>query len=251
MIRRRDFDGHMASTPQSGRHWVIYMLSLCMSEVYGKPPPETIQSQDFVGNPKKKPLYPELPQLSSSHSLPHGLMYCSSVARKLKFPKYLIVVRDMRHSLVSCYEKWKNEYQVDFSTYLKSSPFGAGYHNDIWRQMQIVNEWGRIARMDEYETLLLKYEDIKADTAGSLYSICQLFEIDASDGIIRRAVAASSKSEMKMRSRPLNRKEVVVREDSRHPFEWFTPEDRRIFTDILTKNLKCSLGGYDYSRWDF
>jgi len=249
MIRRRDFDGHMASIPQSGRHWIIYMLSLCMAEVYDKPLPETIQSQDFVGDPKIRPRYPELPQLSSSHSLPHGLMYCPAVARRLKFPKYLIVVRDMRHSLVSCYEKWKKEYQVDFSTYLKSSPSGMGYHNDIWRQMQILNEWGRIAGMDEYESLVLKYEDLQADTAGSLSNICRFFEINASDAVIGRAVAASSKSAMKKISRPRNHKEVVVREDPRHPFEWFSAADREIFQSICARNLKRPLG-YDYSRWE-
>jgi len=249
MIRRRDFDGHIASTPQSGRHWLIYMLSLTMAEVYGKKPPETIQSQDFVGNPKTKPIYPELPQLSSSHSLPHGLMYYRLVAHNLKFPKYLIVVRDMRHGLVSCYEKWKKLYQVDFSTYLKSSVFGARYHNDIWRQMQIMNEWGRIAKMDEYDTLVLKYEDLKLDPAGSLRKVCHFFDIDASDETIGRAVIASSKEEMKKRSRPRNKKEVVVRDDPRHPFEWFSASDRKIFNEICTKNLKCSLG-YDYSNWN-
>lgn len=249
MIRRRDFDGHMASIPQSGRHWIIYMLSLCMAEVYGKPPPETIQSQDFVGNPKKKPRYPELPQFSSSHSLPHGLMYNRLVARKLKFPKYLIVVRDMRHSLVSCYEKWKKEYRVDFATYLKSAPFSSGFHNDIWRQMQILNEWGRIAGMEEYQTHVVKYEDLKANTAAALRGICQFFEIEASEAVIERAVAASSKSAMKKRSQPVNPGEVVIREDSRHPFEWFSPTDRKLFEEICAQNLKCSLG-YDYSCWE-
>ena len=249
MIRRRDFDGHMASTPQSGRHWIIYMVSLVMSDVYHKSLPETIQSQEFVGNPRKKPIYPDLPQLSSSHSLPHGLMYCRLVARRLRFPKYLIVVRDMRHGLVSCYEKWKKEYKVDFSTYLKSSVFLANYHNDIWRQLQIINEWGRIAGMDEYDTLVLKYEDIKSDTAGSLRKVCKLFEVDASDEIIERAVAASSKSAMKKNSRPLNKKEVVIRDDPRHPFEWFSPEDREVFQSICAKHLKYSFG-YDYFNWD-
>jgi hypothetical protein len=249
MIRRRYFDGQIVSMQQAGTHWLRHMLSLCMAEVYGKQPPETIQSMDFIGRPKQRPKYNDIPQLSSSHSLPHGLMYYfNPVAHRVKFPKYIILVRDMRHALVSGYEKWKERYQVDFSTFLVSSPLKEGYFNDIWRQIEFLNSWGRLADTGAYDTLVLRYEDMKADTPGSLQKACTHFGIAAPQEVMERAVEASSKANMASLSKARNN-EHVIRMDKRHPFEWFTAKDRQIFQDICQAHLTHPCG-YDYTKWD-
>lgn len=250
MLRRRHFDGQIVSMQQSGTHWLRHMLSLCMAEVYNKPAPETIQSLDFIGRPKHPPKYREIPQISSSHSLPHGLMYWKPVARALTFPKYIIIVRDMRHALVSGYEKWKERYQVDFSTFLLSSPLKEGYFNDIWRQLEFLNSWGQLVDTGEYETLVVRYEDMKADTLAVLRKACAHFGISASEEVMQRAVEASSKASMAALSKARNNEKVIRLDgDKRHPFEWFSPEDRRVFQDICSAYLTHSFE-YDYSSWE-
>lgn len=252
ILRRRNFDGFLVSTQQSGRHLIIYMLGHCLADLHNKQPPETIHDQRFVGNPRRKPgpAYPDLPQLVSSHALPHIFMYHKATPKLLRFPKYLIFIRDMRHSLVSGYEKWKDIYSVDFSTFLKSSPLHKRYRfaNDIWRQMEFFNTWSRIASDESYDTLTVKYEDLVSDKATVLSNICRHFNINASPELVQRAVASSTKEKMAEKNTIKLPGYTIVRQDKRHPFEWYSKNDRELFEKITQTHLKHAFG-YDYSDW--
>lgn len=252
ILRRRDFDSYIVSPQQSGRHLVIYMLGHCLADIHGKPPPENIHDERFVGNPRRTPgpAYPELPQIVSTHSLPHLFMYSSITPKLLRFPKYLILIRDMRYSLVSGYEKWKTVYGVDFSTFLQSSPFQKRYRftNDIWRQMEFFNTWGRIAAHKSYETLTVKYEDLVSDKAAALSGMCGFFNINASPELIHRVAADSTKEKMAKQNTIKQTGFNIVRQDKRHPFEWYSKKDRDLFQKITETHLKHTCG-YDYSDW--
>lgn len=251
-LRRRDFAGQIASMKQAGRHWIMYLLGHTLAELYDKPPPHDIHDQRFIGNPKRQPgpAYPEMPQLVSSHALPHALMFNRPVARALRFPRYLVIVRDMRHGLVSSYEKWKDTYRVDFATYLRSSPRRKRYRftNDIWRQIEFLNTWGRVAAMPEYDTLVVRYEQLQTDTPGTLRRVCEHFGIQAPDDTIQRAVQASSKDKMAAKNTRDEPGFNIVRRDKRHPFTWYTQADRAAFNHIVNRHLRHRFG-YDYDDW--
>lgn len=252
ILRRRDFDGYLVSPQQSGRHLVIYMLGHCLADIHGKPPPENIHDQRFVGDPRRNPApaYPDLPQIVSTHSLPHIFMDSNITPKLLHFPKYLILIRDMRYSLVSGYEKLKTIYNVDFSTFLKSSPCQKRYRfaNDIWRQMEFFNAWSRIADQPSYDTLTVKYEDLVANKAATLSDLCKFFNINASPKLIQDVADSCTKEKMAEQNTIDRPGFKIVRQDKRHPFEWYSKKDRDLFQKITETHLKHTCG-YDYSDW--
>lgn len=248
MIRRRSFHGHILSMQQSGTHWVRHMLSVALAEKHGKPEPETIQCTDFIGRPKSQPVYPDIPQIVSSHTLPHVIQFMPGLPNNLHFPRYLILVRDMRHSLVSHFEKWKERYQVDFATYLRAKPWGKPYFNDIWRQIEFLNLWGAIVADPRYRTHVVQYEQLKADTAGQFNNICNFLELAIPPDAQARAVQAASKDSMAKMSKARNN-EQVVRQDTRPPLSWFKPQDRDFLLNLMDRELKHDFG-YPYTEWD-
>jgi len=246
LLRHRHFDGHILSMQQSGTHWMRYMLGLCMAEVYRQPPPASIQSEVFIGNPRQPPSAAAWPCLVSSHSLPHALMYSRTFCRGFHFPRYLLLVRDIRYALVSHYEKWRDKYRVDFPTYLRGDPWGR--LDNLWRCIELQNAYGCLAAAGAVETRILRYEDTLCDPVRALATACDFFRVPATPDIIARAVTASTKEEMAQHSNPCGPGEKVVRLDSRHPFTWYTAEDRAFFQRVCRRHLRHSFG-YHYDEW--
>ena len=59
---------------QSGTHWLKFMLANALSYQYGSPPPAYNHANDIIGGPRDAIVYPQLPRLISSHSMPHPLL---------------------------------------------------------------------------------------------------------------------------------------------------------------------------------
>jgi hypothetical protein len=252
MLRRRRFDAHIVSMQQSGTHWLKYMLGHVLAAIHGLPPPGHIQDDAIVGHPKSPPIHAGIPQIVHSHSMPHYLMRSRSLMRHVHFPRYLILVRDMRDALVANYEKWKGEYACDFSTYLRGDVSGRRFDNDIWLQIRFLNEWGAMRRRHADRTHVIRYEDMKADTAAALADACRFLGITgAGPAVIAAAVAEGSKDRMAERPNP-KVKLTVVRRDSRPAAAWFAPDDRAFFSATCRRNLRpgvAALFGYDFDRW--
>jgi len=80
----------------------------------------------------------------------------------MTFPRYVILVRDIRASLVSNYEKWKPS--CGFSEYLRGDVRGKRFNSDIWWCIRFNNAWGRVLETIPETTTLIKYEAMKEDT---------------------------------------------------------------------------------------
>ncbi len=76
----------------------------------------------------------------------------------------MVLVRDIRDSLVSQYERSKSEYNVDFATFLRGGVRGKkfSYYN-VWTRIQFLNGWGAVVERNAEEVAVLKYEDLVAD----------------------------------------------------------------------------------------
>ncbi len=245
-LRHRHFDGFIASMHQSGTHWFKYMLGLTLAKLYDLPPPTHIQDDSIVGHPKSPPLYPQIPQIVHSHSIPHYLLRSRTLIRLLYFPRHLILVRDIRDGLVAHYEKFKSVYNVDFSTYLRGDVRGRKYNDDIWLRIRFLNGWGPVAERHPERAAVLTYEDLKADTRGQLARVCAYFDIKGvSPDLLDEVVASASKEEMAKRPNP-NVILTVVRMDTRLAEEWYTEEDRRFVSELCRRNLKYTFG---YQYW--
>ncbi len=171
-LRHRHFDGFIATMTQSGTHWLKYMLILTLAKLYNLPPPPCLPDNSIVGRSKSAPIYAHTPQIVIGHSVPHYLLRSRTLFQVLHFPKYLILVRDIRDVLVAYYERHKGEYNVDFSTYLRGDVRGKKYYNDIWWCIRFLNGWGPVVERHPERTAVLKYEKLLADTRGQLARVC-------------------------------------------------------------------------------
>ncbi len=226
--------------PQSGGTWAMYMLSLIVAKLYDLQPPVHIQDRSIVG----RPVPAQIPRIIDTTLLPHYLLRTRTLFRFLDFPRHLIVVRHLRDSLVSHYEKRKGIYQVDFSTYLRGDLRRKMFRNDIWTRILYMNGWGVVAERHPQQVAVLRYEDLKADTHGQLARICDHFDIEGvTPALLDEVVANSTKSAMAEREDP---RFHVVRMDPRPADEWYSDEDRRFVAEVCRRNLKYTFG---YQYW--
>lgn len=243
--RRRDYDGFMASVKQSGTHWVKYMLGLTLARIHGLPEPAHIQDDSIVGHPKAPPRYAGIPRIVNSHSMPHYLQRSALANQLLGLPPTLILVRDLRDALVAGYEKWKYDYHVDFSTYLRGDVNGKRYDTDIWEQLRFLNGWGAVAAGNPARTAILRYEDLRADTLGELARVCDFFGINgATPDLLALVIADATKERMAERPNPAI-KRPAVRLDDRSAARWYNDADRHFVSALCRRHLRYDFG-YDY-----
>ena len=247
-LRHRQLDGVLASMQQSGTHWVRHMLSLTLAKLHDLPPPAHIKDHSIVGKLQSPPVYLKTPQIRYTDSSPHYLLRSRTLFRFLHFPKYLILVRDLRDALVSHYEKKTRmgRYDVDFSTYLRGDSLGKTYRPNIWSRIRFMDGWGTVAERQPERVAVLKYEDFVADPSGRLARLCGHFNIEGTTpDVLDEVVAAASKAEMRKLPNPKG-KSFVVRTDPRPADEWYSDEDRRFVAEVCRRHLKYTFG---YQYW--
>ncbi|MBI1214372.1 MAG: hypothetical protein GC185_00970 [Alphaproteobacteria bacterium] len=244
LLRHRNFDGHIVSMQQSGSHWLKNMLSHVLADVHGLPPVGHIQDDSIIGGIKSPPVHDNIPRIVHSHSMPHALTLKLPF---LRYPGYIVLLRDLRHSLVSHYERFNALYGgVDFSTYLRGDVRQKTFFSDIWTRIRFMNEWGRLARQYPGRVALLRYEDMREDAAAAVTKACRFFRIEgAGPEVVRRAVGDCGKAKMAERQNPAM-ENTVVRLGERPPLSsYFTQENeaffRRTCREYLTEDM-----GYGY-----
>ncbi len=248
MMKYRDFQGYLITGPHSGTHWVKWMLSHAMAYHYGLQPPRyfnnaSMASNDFIGHPKLPRMYPELPRIATSHSVPPYPMQWGWLRSSLKLPPYAVVVRDIRKVLISNYEKWQEKYGVPFSEYVKGDPRSNRYICDAWFYTRFLNRWGEVATRYPNETLVLRYEDFRTDAATGLDRLNRFFKLPLTADDIAAGVAAGAKDFMAKHHDPAVSAKAL-RPDGQGNTE-FSPEDHAVLKDILQRNLKHDFG-YKY-----
>lgn len=254
-IRHRHVNGWIVSVPQAGSHWLKFMMGHAIAAAYGAPPPENIQDERLCGHPRRPPRDLasrfNFPVTVHSHTMPHRLMRRASIRHALHFPRYVILVRDLRAALVSNFEKWKDRYNCDFSTYLhgdvrfRKRSTGIRFNSDIWMRMRFLNEWGDIMRRDPARFLVIRYEDMVKDPAAATLSTLAHFGFSrVTAEHARLGAARATKDEMAAASND-RQKRVVVRDEKRHWSTWFSADDRKFMAAVTLRNLVHPFG-YDY-----
>ena len=240
LLLHRRFDGVLVSMPHSGWPWLRYMLGLILAKLYDLPPPSDIHDDKIIGNI----IYPQIPQVLCTHTIPHYFFRSRTLFRLFHFPRHLVVVRDLRDSLVFHYEKRNHVYNVDFSTYLRGDARGKTYRNDIWTRIHFMNGWGTVVERHPEQAAALRYEDFLADPRGRLAQICAHFNIEGvPPNVLDEVVAVSSKSEMAKRT---ERRSLTLSIEPRPAEEWFSDEDRRFLAEVCRRHLKYTFG---YQYW--
>lgn len=246
LLSQRHCVGQIASMHQSGTHWLKFMLANALSYQHGTPPPAYNHANDIIGGAKDPVLYPQLPRLISSHSMPHPLLTLACMQRRFGLPRYVVLVRDLRASLASNYVKWRQRYGVDFSTYLRGDVSGRDYNSDIWWSLRFLNSWGDAAARAPQRIAVLRYEDLQAATETELSRVAKHFQLGLTAEALRHGVARSDKPNMVAHDDP-QRPPGAVRVSSAELNPEFSADDQAFVAEVCRRCLRHDFG-YDYSR---
>lgn len=249
LLRHRDYTGFLVSMHQSGTHWLKHILATAIAARYGLAPPCYSHANDIIGGVHDPRPDARGPALVSSHSIPHLLVASRWLRRLMRFPPYVVLVRDIRGSLVANHEKWKGHYGCPFSEFLRGDMRGKRFNNDLWWCIRFCNAWGRVSGRFPDQTLVVRYEDLQADPLHELMRIDQFWKLDLGAAVLALGVSESSKDRMAAKRDPGTPGGVtVVRHDDRPATGWFGPGDREFFSAACRGLLRYDFG-YDYGRW--
>lgn len=246
LVKRRNFDGFVISMHQSGTHWLKHMLATALTSSFELPPPQYIHANDVIGGPKDTRAHDKLPHIVSAHSIPHALFRSRLFHRFVKLPPYVVLVRDIRASLVSNFEKWKWLYECDFNEFLRGDVSGKRFNNDIWWCLRFCNMWGTVQSRVPGSILLVRYEELRAAPLQELKRINQYLELELDEDTLKFAIDESSKEKMSLKKDPDTPFGVnVVRRDEKPWMDWYDGENRAFVGEVCDAFLKYDFG-YDY-----
>ncbi|MEM7467574.1 MAG: sulfotransferase domain-containing protein [Pseudomonadota bacterium] len=237
------------SQHQAGTHWLKYMLANALSDHYALPPPEFNHANDIIGGPKDEVVHQHIPRIISSHSIP-PIVAAQLVRHKLlHLPQYILLVRDIRASLVSNYRKWQARYELNFSDFLRGDPAGHRFNSDIWWSIRFVNAWGKMLRAHEGKIIVVHYEKLLVNPHAELSRINTFLALPLTADNIQTGINAATKQEMIAKADP-ERPPGEVNKETVDVFSWFDSDDRRFFENHCNRFLKTTFN-YDYGVWEF
>jgi hypothetical protein len=248
LIRLRGCDGLLLSMHQSGTHWLKFMLASAMADHFAIPGPEFNHANDIIGGSKDPVNYPQIPLLRSSHTVVPLLLRNQMAVNWLKLPPSIILVRDIRASLVSNYIKWQARYAVSFSEFLRGDPSGRRYNSDIWWCFRFLNGWSAIKMLSEPNVYLIRYETLLEDPEQVLTALARHLAIPLTNSSITLGIECATKSAMQQRADPA-RPPGEINHSNDDPLSVFNESDRRFFCSRCEYFLRDSFG-YDYQQWN-
>ncbi len=246
-LRLPRFDGAIVSMHQSGTHWLKYMLANAMSAHYGLPPPRYNHANDIIGGTRDPRPFAYLPHLVSTHSIPPLVCTVPWVARTVRWPPVVLLVRDLRWSLVSNFRKWETRYATTFSAFLRGDPSGRRFNSDIWWCLRFQNAWGRVAAHAGEKIHVVRYEDLRADPAQVLARVAGHLRLPLTPAQLRAGAEAATKQTMAARADPV-RPPGEVNFDDADGLARYDAADREFVRACTSRWLRYAFG-YDYSRW--
>ena len=225
-IRHAGFSGFIVSMHQSGTHWLKHMIASAICREHGLPMPKFNHANDIIGGAKTPLSYPDIHRLGSSHTILNPLLHFRGARNLVQLPDYVVLIRDIRSSLISNYEKWKHVYKCEFSEYLKGDVSGRRFNHDLWWCIRFLNSWGRQMEKFPDSILIVKYEEIKSGPVLQLKRINGFFRLGLAEASLQFGIEASSKENMRLKDDP-ERPGGAIRTDNTGGDDFFSPATAR------------------------
>lgn len=246
VLRHGAFDGFLVTSKNSGTHWTMYMFSVALAETYGVPRPAYFSEnalRPYFGSPKDPQVFPQLPRLARSHSIPHQLADWSWARRAAQLPHYVLGVRHPMGILASHYAKWQYQIQVSWLDYLRGDPAGETFRCDLYWIARFWNRWGEIIAAYPKDVLTLHYEDMRADPRRALEAMAAHWGIALTPESIETALREGTKEAMAKRVDP-DAEPNVLQNRQETLEELFAGEALEIYTARVRDLIRHDLG-YD------
>ncbi|MEM6256993.1 MAG: sulfotransferase domain-containing protein [Planctomycetota bacterium] len=248
MLTRRNLDAAMVTMRSAGSHWLQWMLLQAMHEAYGLPLPEHVNDQSIIGTVSDFPAHHDGPRLIRTHNEMPVPLY-AILNRFVRFPKYIILMRDIRHSLVSYFEKDAADARdASFSEFLRGKDGIFKADHVLFRHIRFLNSWASVRKITSDRCLVVKYEDLRSSAATELERVWRFLELkEPAEGLFDRAVAESTKDKMSAKE-TVGDTRPAVRKSNRNPLDWYSDADEAYVRQALKQFLVDDYG-YDYEDW--
>ena len=192
----KKFDVIITSFPKSGRTWIRVLIGKYLAEYVGID--KKMNYDKLINLPLFADLFPEIPRIGYGHGNNSGF----STPEKLnpirevhKTVKIILLIRDPRDTLVSHYfsrtKRTKNKpYKGSISDFIYEKK--GGFDTII----RFYNIWE--SKKDfPLDFLLVRYEDLHADTEKELKKIIEFTGLPVNEDMIKNAVNFASFSNMR------------------------------------------------------
>lgn len=245
-LAHRGYQGHLAAGKDAGAHWVKHLLGVVLAEHYGLEPPDYFSldgASAYIANPRTQRNIRGLPRLMSSNSIP-GFGYDFGPLRPGKYPPVVVLVRDLRHALVTHYERWKNRYGISWAHYLRLPAGQDKARSDLWGHIHFLNRWGDCAKRLPHEIASVHYEDLRANTAANVECILRHFDLQVPGATVRRVVDGLPRHIWEQRTDP-DAPERIIAQHENVLENYFSGDDGEYFRKIIARNLRHTFG-YNY-----
>lgn len=246
ILRHGAFDGFLVTSKNSGTHWIAYMMSVALADTYGIARPKYYSEnalRPYIGFPTDTAVYPQIPRLARSHSIPHRLADWDWARRLVGLPNYVLGIRHPMAILTSHHAKWAYDIQVSWLDYLKGDPRGSRFRCDLYWLARFWNRWGDLQAAYPGSILKVEYEETQRDPRATLEAIAAHWGIALAPEAIEAALLAGSKAEMSKKADP-DGEPNVLQHRQQTPAELFTGEAMDIYAEHIATLFRHDLG-YD------
>ena len=223
------------------------MLSHAIAEQYGVAPPTRSsggESDRIIGNPRW-PRNRQVPWIGSSHTIPSIAFAWRWFNWLLPHPPVVVLVRDINAAMQSNYIKWRDRYGGTISAYVRGDPNGRRYVADIWWYMHFFNRWGKLARAQGDNVLVVRYEELLTAPAQWLRRIASHYNITLEEPAITAALQHVDRDAIRERLDPGD-EAIVVPSSGIAAALSFVPEDIAFIRVAMQRHLRWDFG-YGYT----
>jgi len=240
---RNKVDYYLVTMNQSGTHWLEVMIAKALVDHYNLDyefdsiePRGIIDDADCPFDFEQK----SIPRIQHSH-FPYYFMFRNK--------KVILLIRDLRDSLVSRYEKYTQQCSnpKSFSEFLREGYVdnNGNKKNSLKQKVNFLNSWHK--NKDKPERLLLvKYEDLKQEPVNKMKGVLSFLGLEVEESFVEKVVEFGSFDNMKkLASERLKNNKVVNKGKTGRHRNYFNKGNQKFFKEFLEQYLNNDFN-YDY-----
>lgn len=249
LLQHRAVGGFLISGKNSGTHWLRFMLSHAIAKRHELAAPVHScgpMSEDFVGQPRPPQKHPQVPFIASSHNLPSSVFAWPWVARLLRLPPIVVLVRDPKEAMLSHFVKWAPTLGLDLHSYVCASSPRRKIVADAWWYIDFFNRWGRMRDALPDRVLIIRYEDMLAAPERWLRRAADHLGVGLDSASVQAGLAVSSREAVRDQL-DLGYGEVIVPDAEIRASVSLTPAEEAVLTATFARHLRHDFG-YGYAR---
>ena len=247
-LQHRHADALLITGKNSGTHWLKFMLSCAIAEQYGVPMPTHAsghRANTIIGAMPPRQRDSRVPRIAASHTIPSVAFRWRWCRRLLPHPPVVVLVREVQAAMASHYLKWQERIAQPLPEYVRGDPSGRRYKADLWWYIRFFNRWGDLSRARPDSILIVRYEDLQADTRACLRRIATHMRLDLSDPALARALQFAERDAIRALLDPTDT-EIAVPPDGASASVVYGGRDKAFMRNAMARYLRYDFGyGYD------